>query len=80
MHRSQNFRSNYQLDFDDQNQAKFLMETYTDEAKDSYGLPVALQLGIPIVSNWQLIVTASGAFYRNSDAFLLFTAGAAYQW
>lgn len=80
VHRSQNFRSNYQLDFDDQNQAKFLMETYTDEAKDSYGLPVALQLGIPIVSNWQLIVTASGAFYRNSDAFLLFTAGAAYQW
>ena len=80
VHCSQNYRSYYQVDFDDLNQGTIINETYVDEASDSFGIPVALHLGIPLSSNWHITGTVSSAFYRNSDVFFLATAGLAYQW
>ncbi|MCB0526072.1 MAG: outer membrane beta-barrel protein [Saprospiraceae bacterium] len=80
VYRSQNYRSFYTLDFDNQMQGHFFNETYTDESKNAIGLAFAAQISIPLTSHWQITGGGSANFYRNEDLFATLSAGVGYIW
>ncbi len=79
-YRTQHYRSFYRLDFNNQNQGVFAEEQYTDERKLSAGIPLELQIGIPLSAAWQLTLTSSSGFYRDQEVFLQWLFGLAYRW